>query len=86
MTILAEIELAYWQQTGLRVVGGLAAVLLPAGILVYIYLFKLMSFVQSRIGPMEAGPQGSLQLLAEVGKSLQKEDIFPRKAEHRSWS
>jgi NADH-quinone oxidoreductase subunit H len=30
---------------------------------------------------MEAGPYGSLQLLAEVGKSLQKEDIFPEKAD-----
>ncbi len=27
------------------------------------------------------GPYGSLQLLAEVGKSLQKEDIFPAKAD-----
>ena len=81
MNLLADIELAYWQQTSLRVIGGLAAVLLPAGTLVYVYLFKLMSFVQSRLGPMEAGPQGSLQLLAEVGKAFQKEDIFPRKAD-----
>jgi NADH-quinone oxidoreductase subunit H len=74
-------ELAYWQQTSLRVVGGLVAVLLVAGTLVYVHLFKLVSFMQSRLGPMEAGPFGSLQLLAEVGKSLQKEDIFPRKAD-----
>ncbi|NIR35679.1 MAG: NADH-quinone oxidoreductase subunit H, partial [Actinobacteria bacterium] len=32
-------------------------------------------------GPMEAGPFGSLQLLAEVGKHFQKEDIFPRRAD-----
>ncbi len=74
-------ELAYWQQTSLRVVGGLTAVLLIAGTLVYVHLFKLVSFMQSRLGPMEAGPFGSLQLLAEVGKFLQKEDIFPRKAD-----
>ncbi|NNF68278.1 MAG: NADH-quinone oxidoreductase subunit H [Acidimicrobiia bacterium] len=80
MTVLS-IELAYWQQTTLRVLGGAVAVLLPAGTLVYIYLFKLMSFVQSRLGPMEAGPAGSLQLVAEVGKAFQKEDIFPRKAD-----
>ena len=30
---------------------------------------------------MEAGPHGSMQLLAEVGKFLQKEDIFPRRAD-----
>ncbi len=74
-------ELAYWQSTSLRVVGGLAAVLLMAGTLVYLHLFKLVSFMQSRLGPMETGPYGSLQLLAEVGKFLQKEDIFPRKAD-----
>ncbi|MGZ0217505.1 MAG: complex I subunit 1/NuoH family protein, partial [Acidimicrobiales bacterium] len=74
-------ELSYWQQTGIRVGAGLAAVLLIAGTLVYLHLFKLVSFMQSRLGPMEAGPFGSLQLLAEVGKFLQKEDIFPRKAD-----
>ena len=60
------IELAYWQQTVIRSILGLVAVLLPAGTLVYLYLFKMMSFMQSRLGPMEAGPYGSLQLLAEV--------------------
>ena len=74
-------ELAYWQQTGIRVGVGLAAVLLVAGALVYLHLFKAVSFMQSRLGPMEAGPYGSLQLLAEVGKHLQKEDIIPRKAD-----
>lgn len=80
MSALA-VEIPFWGQTTFRVIGGLLAVLLPAGGLVYIYLFKLMSFVQSRLGPMEAGPAGSLQLLAEVGKAFQKEDIFPRKAD-----
>ena len=60
---------------------GLLAVLLPAGTIVYLYLFKAISFMQSRLGPMEAGPYGSMQLLAEVGKWLQKEDIFPTKAD-----
>src|SRR5690606_1214174 len=75
------IDLAYWQQTVLRIVIALVAVLIPAGTIVYAYLFKAVSFMQSRLGPMEAGPYGSLQLLAEVGKSLQKEDVFPRKAD-----
>lgn len=81
MNVLAEIELAYWQQTILRIVIALVAVLIPAGTIVYAYLFKAVSFMQSRVGPMEAGPVGSLQLLAEVGKSLQKEDVFPHKAD-----
>ncbi|MDA0298724.1 MAG: NADH-quinone oxidoreductase subunit H, partial [Actinobacteria bacterium] len=46
-----------------------------------VFLFKMMSFMQSRLGPMEAGPQGSLQLFAEVGKWLQKEDIQPTNAD-----
>ncbi|MDP7551243.1 MAG: NADH-quinone oxidoreductase subunit H [Acidimicrobiales bacterium] len=79
-TILA-IELAYWQQTVLRALLGLVAVLLPAGTLVYLFLFKMMSFMQSRLGPMETGPYGSLQLLAEVGKFLQKEDLIPAAAD-----
>ena len=75
------LELAYWQQSILRVVGVLVAVLLPAGTFVYLFLFKMVSFMQSRLGPMEAGPFGSMQLLAEVGKWLQKEDIIPERAD-----
>ncbi len=75
------LELAYWQQTTIRVLVGLVAVLLLTGGVVYMYLFKFVSFMQSRLGPMEAGPYGSMQLLAEVGKWLQKEDVFPRKAD-----
>ncbi len=77
------VELAYWQESILRVVGVLAAVLLPAGTFVYLFLFKMVSFMQSRLGPMEAGPYGSMQLFAEVGKFLQKEDITPARADRR---
>ena len=76
-------DLSYWQVTSLRVLGVLAAVILPAGGFVYVFLFKMMSFMQSRLGPMEAGPYGSMQLLAEVGKFLQKEDIVPERADRR---
>jgi NADH-quinone oxidoreductase subunit H len=81
--VSVAIELAYWQQTVLRTVGVLVAVLIPAGTLVYVFLFKMMSFMQSRLGPMEAGPYGSMQLLAEVGKWIQKEDIIPWRADRR---
>jgi NADH-quinone oxidoreductase subunit H len=77
------VDIPYWGQSLLRVLGGLVAVLLPAGTIVYVFLFKMMSFMQSRLGPMEAGPYGSLQLVAEVGKWLQKEDIAPERADHR---
>ena len=78
---LLSADLPYWAQSLLRVLGGLVAVLLPAGTVVYLFLFKMMSFMQSRLGPMEAGPQGSMQLFAEVGKWLQKEDIYPARAD-----
>lgn len=71
----------YWQQSIVRSIGVLAAVLLPAGTFVYLFLFKMVSFMQSRLGPMEAGPYGSMQLLAEVGKWIQKEDIIPERAD-----
>jgi NADH-quinone oxidoreductase subunit H len=77
------VDLPYWAQSLLRVLGGTVAVLLPAGTIVYVFLFKMMSFMQSRLGPMEAGPYGSMQLFAEVGKWLQKEDIQPEKADAR---
>jgi NADH-quinone oxidoreductase subunit H len=77
------VDLPYWAQSLLRVLGGTVAVLLPAGTIVYLFLFKMMSFMQSRLGPMEAGPYGSMQLIAEVGKWLQKEDIQPENADKR---
>jgi NADH-quinone oxidoreductase subunit H len=78
---MLAITIPYWGQSLLRVLGGTVAVLLPAGTIVYLFLFKMMSFMQSRLGPMEAGPQGSMQLFAEVGKWLQKEDIMPEHAD-----
>ena len=77
------LDIPYWGQSLLRVLGGIVAVLLPAGAIVYLFLFKMMSFMQSRLGPMEAGPYGSLQLVAEVGKWMQKEDLAPDAADHR---
>ena len=83
MSVMFAVDLPYWAQSLLRVLGGTVAVLLPAGTIVYLFLFKMMSFMQSRLGPMEAGPYGSMQLFAEVGKWLQKEDIQPEKADKR---
>ena len=74
-------EVPYTATSAIRAVAIILAVLIPAGTTVYLYLFKMVSFMQSRLGPMEAGPFGSLQLLAELGKNVQKEDIFPAKAD-----
>ncbi len=74
-------DFAYWQTTGFKLLMAFVAVLIPAGATVYLYLFKMVSFMQSRLGPMEAGPYGTLQLVAELGKNAQKEDIIPAKAD-----
>jgi NADH-quinone oxidoreductase subunit H len=72
---------AYWATTTIKVLVVLS--LIPAGaiILGYVFLLKMMSWMQSRMGPMEAGPRGSLQLVADGVKFMQKEDIFPARAD-----
>jgi NADH-quinone oxidoreductase subunit H len=79
--VIQAVDLSYWQQTTIRGVAVLVFVILGAGTFVIAFLFKMMSYMQSRLGPMEAGPHGSLQLLAEVGKFLQKEDLTPANAD-----
>ena len=78
---MIAIELAYWQQTAIKT--GVVLGVIPAGALIlgYVFLMKMMSFMQSRLGPMEAGPYGMLQLIADGAKFIQKEDIFPEKAD-----
>lgn len=75
------VELAYWQQTVIKTVAVLLVI--PAGALIlgYVFLMKMMAFMQSRLGPMEAGPYGMLQLIADGAKFIQKEDIFPERAD-----
>lgn len=52
-----------------------------AAVFVYLFLFKTMAHMQSRLGPMNVGPHGSLQIVAEGIKWLQKEDLFPARAD-----
>jgi NADH-quinone oxidoreductase subunit H len=42
---------------------------------------KVSAFMQNRVGPMEAGPHGILQPLADIVKLLQKEALRPRGAD-----
>lgn len=42
---------------------------------------KVMGHMQGRLGPMEAGPHGILQLVADGIKFVQKEDVTPAAAD-----
>lgn len=42
---------------------------------------KIAGFIQNRLGPMEVGPVGLFQTIADLLKMLQKEDIRPKAAD-----
>jgi NADH-quinone oxidoreductase subunit H len=67
---------------------GVVAIMTLIGplLFVYVFLFKMVSHMQSRLGPMEAGPHGALQPVVEALKFLQKEDIFPERADRLVFS
>jgi len=75
------VELAYWQQTTLKVVLTLIVVPTATAIVVTVFLFKMMAGMQSRMGPMDAGPYGLIQLGADGLKFLQKELLSPVSAD-----
>ena len=77
ISILAAFDPPYWLATSIKVLVILVVVPTTALILGMVFLFKVMSWMQSRMGPQEAGPRGSLQLLADGAKFLQKEDLVP---------
>jgi NADH-quinone oxidoreductase subunit H len=62
----------------------LGIVPLTALILGYTFLLKMMSHMQSRLGPMDPGGfHGWYQLVGDGIKFLQKEDIMPEEADRR---
>ncbi|HUP84232.1 MAG TPA: complex I subunit 1 family protein [Acidimicrobiales bacterium] len=75
------LALSYPVETGIKM--GVVLGVIPVGAMIfgYVFLFKMMAHMQSRLGPMEAGPHGSLQVIMEGVKFLQKEDLMPANAD-----
>src|SRR5437660_4014269 len=80
--LLADIHLAYWQLTSIKVLIILAIVPAAALVLGYVFLMKTMAHMQSRLGPMEPGGfHGWFQNIGDGIKFIQKEDIIPDRAD-----
>lgn len=81
--MILGLHLPYWGSTLIKVGVALVAVPTATALIVQTFLFKVMAHMQSRLGPMEAGPHGSLQLMADGAKFVQKELLAPEQADRR---
>jgi NADH-quinone oxidoreductase subunit H len=63
-----------------KVLVAFIALMLGAAIMAW-FLRKVISDMQSRIGPSRAGPWGILQSFADVTKLIFKEDLIPERAD-----
>src|SRR5947199_5808579 len=81
---MLALSLGYWQVTTIKTLVVLSIVPAGAIILGYVFLLKMMSHMQSRLGPMDPGGfHGWFQLVGDGIKFIQKEDIIPAEADRR---
>jgi NADH-quinone oxidoreductase subunit H len=79
-TSVLQIGDSFWLSAGVKVVV-ILGLFLTLPLVVGYMEHKAMAHQQARLGPMEAGPHGVLQLVADGIKFVQKEDIIPRAAD-----
>jgi NADH-quinone oxidoreductase subunit H len=78
------VDIGWGWTLALKTVLVLAVVPLAALVLGYTFLLKMMSHMQSRLGPMDPGGfHGWFQLVGDGIKFLQKEDVMPAEADRR---
>lgn len=84
MTHLLAVDIGWGWTLAIKTVVVLGLIPLGALILGYTFLLKMMSHMQSRLGPMDPGGfHGWFQLVGDGMKFLQKEDIMPEQADRR---
>src|ERR1041384_2215551 len=87
MTHVLAYQVGWGTTLAVKTVIVLALVPLAALILGYVFLLKMMSHMQSRLGPMDPGGfHGWYQLIGDGLKFMQKEDIMTAEADRRAFA
>jgi NADH-quinone oxidoreductase subunit H len=82
--LLLGLQIGWGTTLAIKTLVVLALVPLAALILGYVFLLKMMSHMQSRLGPMDPGGfHGWFQLIGDGIKFMQKEDLTPADADPR---
>src|SRR5689334_17492833 len=78
------LEVGWGTTLAIKTIIVLTIIPLGALILGYVFLLKMMSHMQSRLGPMDPGGfHGWFQLVGDGLKFIQKEDVMPTEADRR---